>query len=386
MSGAVHAVLLFSAAAAGASLVFLVVNLRALPRLPGNAPAAPPLPSVSILVPARDEERGIEAGVGSLLSQIYPDYEVIVVDDGSTDATAAILARLAAESSRLRVLRGEEPPEGWLGKPHALWQAARAARGELLLFVDADVRYDPRTLSEAVAFLRSRPADFLALLPRLEARGFWENVLMSYLAVTIFFGPAWLLLSPKSRGIAAGGGAGNLLWRGVYDAVGGHAALRDSVVDDVRLATTVKAAGFATAVARAEHRVAVRMYRGFREVWDGFTKNIAYGFHGVLGWFLMSTTLVTFLAMTAPWAALLASLAGAPVQRDVPLAAAAAGGYVLARAVLAASLGDPLWISLTNPVMAVVWTGLVLRSLYRRFVRRRLVWRGRVFDARGARF
>ena len=389
MSGLSHAVLLFSAIAAAISLASLAVNLLAFPKL-SRAPAATagsPPPPVSILVPARDEERGVEAGVGSLLGQDYPDFEVVVVDDRSTDRTGEILARLAAAHPRLRVVRGEEPPRGWLGKPHALWQAARAARGELLLFVDADVRYHPRALPEVVAFLESRRVDFLALLPRIESEGFWESVLMAYLPVAIFFGPGWLALWRRARWIAAGGGAGNLVRRRVYDAVGGHEALRDSVVDDVRLALTVKRAGFPVAVVRAEHRVAVRMYRGFREVWDGFTKNIAYGFNGAFGWVLAAMTAVTSLAMTVPWLALASAALGADVPAaDLRLAAAAAAGYLLARLALAISLGDPLWTALTNPLMAVVWAGLIARSLFRRFVLRRLVWRGREFDARGAKF
>ena len=125
-----------------------------------------------------------------------------MVDDGSTDRTGEILAALARQSPRLRVIAGSDPPGGWLGKPHALSLASRAASGELLLFVDADVRYDPRALSEAVDLMEAENADLLALLPWIEARGFWENVLMPYLAVSLFFGPAFLANRDRPRWFA----------------------------------------------------------------------------------------------------------------------------------------------------------------------------------------
>ena len=387
MSALLHAVLLFSAAAAGLSLVSLATNLLVLPRLSRAPLPEGPMPPVSILVPARDEERAVAEAVRSLLAQDYPAFEVVAVDDRSTDRTGEILRDLAVSNPRLRVIRGEEPPPGWLGKPHALWQAARAARGEIFLFVDADVRYHPPALREAVGFLEARELDFLALFPRLEAFGFWENVLMAYLPVSVFFGPGWLAQSSRTRWIAAGGGAGNLVRRRTYEAVGGHAALKDSVIDDIRLARTIKRAGFPVALARAEDRLAVRMYRGFREVWDGFTKNIAYGFTGAFGLLLAWMTVATSLAMTVPWIVLFAAAWGAPVPGgDLFLAASAAAGYLFARLLLAAALGDPLWPALTNPLMAVVWVALIARSLFRRFIRRRLLWRGREFDAREARF
>jgi chlorobactene glucosyltransferase len=176
-----HALLCVAAGSVVLMLSFLFLNVKLLPRLGKLPPAGGPgeaLPSVSIVIPARNEERAIATSVLSQLAQNYADFEVIVVDDRSTDATPQILAALARENPRLTVVSGEDPPPGWLGKPHALWEGARAARGELLLFVDADVRYDSRCLAEAVAFLLAKRADFVGFLPRFDSRGFWESVLM----------------------------------------------------------------------------------------------------------------------------------------------------------------------------------------------------------------
>ena len=382
-----HGILLASVLYGLLLLLAVAATLAATPRLSRTALSGGPLPRVSIIIPARDEERAIAAGVGSQLAQDYPDFEVIVVNDRSRDGTGAILEGLARESPRLRVVAGSEPPAGWLGKPHALWLGARAASGELLLFVDADVRYEPGCLREAVSLLRERDADFLGLLPRLEAEGFWENVLLPFVIGAYYGGPGLFANSPWPRWIALGGGAGNMIRRSAYEAIGGHETLKASVIDDVALAVRAKLSGFRTCAARAEDRVAVRMYRGFREVCDGFTKNIAYAYQGWPGAILFVVTAGWFVVSLAPPAFLLLAVAGVhSAQRDIALAAAGTALPILARLGLAAALGDPLWPPFTHPIMAAVWAGITCRSLFQRVVRRRLTWRGREFDARGARF
>jgi chlorobactene glucosyltransferase len=370
-----------------ASLLIVVLTLSTTPRLTRSLPAGLVFPRLSIIVPARNEERQIGRAVSSFLAQDYPDYEVIVVNDRSTDRTGAILASLPDPARRLRIIEGAPVPPGWLGKPHALAQGARAAAGDFLLFVDADVVYHHRTLREAVATLEALHADFLCIGPRMESRGFWENVLMPYVMWAFFAGPGFLANRDRPNLFAAGGGAGNLIRRKAYEAIGGHERLKDSVVDDVRLAFAARAAGFRTRAVRAEDRVSVRMYEGFREVCDGFTKNIAYCFEGLLGLLLALVTAATIVFAVAPPAVLLAAALGIPVAPgDLALAGAATTLMFVTRLLLAAFLGDPLWPSLTHPLMVLVWAGIIGRSLYYRIVRRRLSWRGREFDARAARF
>jgi chlorobactene glucosyltransferase len=384
----IHALLVAGVVATVLGAIALPVNLVAFPRLSraarGNRPGL--LPRVSVVIPARDEADEIERTVRSHLAQEYPHIHVVVVDDRSRDGTGDIVAAIAREDSRVSLVRGAEPPKGWLGKPHALWLGARAADGDLILFADGDVRYEPRALAEAVAVMEERGLDLLAFFPRLEARGFWENVLMPYLAVAVFLGLGFLA-TVRGVPIAMGAGAGNLVRRRVYDAIGGHAALRDSVVDDVRLAGTVKRAGFRVAAFRADDRVAVRMYRGFRGVWNGFTKNIAWVYSGVGGALLFGLTILLLAVSIAPAAVLALAAVGLTIpDRDVVLAAVIFVSSVLVRGALAAALGDPLWPALAHPIMTAVWAGLMGRSLFHRFIRRRFTWRGREFDARRARF
>lgn len=378
-----HALLVAGAVTTVLGAIVLPVNLAAFPRLSRAARgrSAGSLPRVSIVIPARNEEEDVERAVRSHFAQDYPDVQVIVVDDRSSDRTPEILRTLAAEDSRLTVIAGSEPPAGWLGKPHALYLGAAAADGELLLFADADVRYDPRALREAVTVLAQRRLDLLAFFPRFDNRGFWENVLLPFLAVAVFLGFGFLVLLRRVP-LAMGAGAGNLVRRRAYDAIGGHAAIRDSVVDDVRLAVVVKRAGFRVAAFRAEDRVAVRMYRGFREVWNGFTKNVAWAYSGFGGAVLFGMTMLLLAVSIAPVVLLAATAAGAAVPAsDIRLALALYLSSVTLRGVLAAFLREPLWPATTHPLMAAVWAGIIGRSLYWKLVRNQIVWRGRRYNA-----
>ncbi len=363
------------------------MNLLTVRRLVPVRPAAPPHTRVSVVVPARNEVDGIEAAVRSHLAQDYPALEVIVVDDRSEDGTAAVLERMAAKDPRLKVVAGVEPPDGWLGKPHALFQGANRAAGDLLLFADADVRYDPTALSEAVAMLERHRIDLLALFPRLEMRGFWENALMPYLGVSYFFVPAFWVNSDLQSRYAAGGGAGMLLRAAAYRAAGGHEALKASVIDDIGLAIRVKRSGGRCRMVMADGRVRLRMYRGFREIFDGFSKNIAYVFEGALGAFLAASTVLTLLAWTLPALVLVAAALGARVaEPDVSLAGFAFGLTVAARLVMGLYLGYPAWTAVTQPLTAAVWAAISVRSLAWRFLHREVRWRGRTYDAARARF
>jgi chlorobactene glucosyltransferase len=210
---------------------------------------------------------------------------------------------------------------------------------------------------------------------------------MPYIPIAYFFGLGFLANSDRHPWVAAGGGAGNMVRRRVYDSVGGHAAMRDSVIDDVRLSMVVKRAGFRCRIARADDRVRVRMYRGFREVFDGFTKNASFIFSGGFGMVFLMGTALTVTAALAPIAALLASALGVPIAPgDVLLAACVILSTLVLRGALARLLSWPQWATWTQPLMAAAWGAIILRSLYWRFVRREVLWRGRRYDAARARF
>jgi chlorobactene glucosyltransferase len=357
------------------ALARTILNLLAVPRLKKRMPRQTPL--LSVIIPARDEERAIARTVRAMLAQTYPQLEIVVVNDRSTDATADVLASF--DDPRLVVVHAtEDPPAGWLGKPWALHQGSQRARGELLLFVDADVIYEPDAIAAAVAHLEARRLPMLALFPHLEMHGFWEHVIMPNLAVFAFSVlPVWLTNRTRIPVLAVGGGPGNLVRREDYDACGGHESLRDAVVDDVGLARLMRRRGRRTEVVRAENMISVRMYHGLGEIVRGFTKN-------------------AFPVINRNYFAGVLFLAGAIVVHILPYALALTGnGMWIAvvalitaiRLILFAAIGYRLDNALLgHPLMIAMWCVILLRSIWFTGIRRQLHWRGRTYDASRTRF
>lgn len=360
----------FAAGAAALSLLLLAVNLAVFRPLP-PAPGSRNWPRVSVVIPARDEEREIEATLRAHRAADYPDMEVIVVDDRSSDRTGEIARRFAAEDARFRVVEGSEPPPGWLGKPHALWQGAREASGKWLLFADADVTYAPDVLRRAVAEAEDGRLALLCLLPRFVTRGFWEGVAIPNMYNLLYLGPGVLTQLDAFPAFAGGSGSGNLVERKSYAESGGHAALRAAVIDDIGLAAQLKRAGFRTRAATAYDGVSVRIYRGLSEIVEGFSKNVAF-----LGPPLpaLLLPLVIFGLAWAPYAVLV-SPAGAGAKA---LAAAAIAATLLGRTIVSRVTRAPAWSALFHPLMATVWTVIAMRSWHRRMFLREVRWRGRV--------
>ena len=236
--------------AVNAALSFLLVpSLAPAPRRKEGAPF------VSVVVPARDEERSIEEATRSKCRLDDPAFEVVVVDDRSSDGTRDILRRLEAEfPGTLRVVDGVEPPPDWLGKPHALDAGARAARatrpGDWLVFSDADVVFEPDLLARALAHAEKHRLDFLSLLPQMEAHGFGERLMVPTIPAAAFcYLPGWLMNVPSARAFGGGGGVFNLIRRDLFDRIGGHEALKASVVDDIQLGRNARKGGGRTAIA-----------------------------------------------------------------------------------------------------------------------------------------
>ncbi|HEV7516491.1 MAG TPA: glycosyltransferase family 2 protein [Thermoanaerobaculia bacterium] len=357
--------------------LFTGVNLALFRRLPKGVPAG--APKVSIVIPARNEAASIGATLEAALAQEYPHFEVIVVDDGSTDGTAVEIEQRRGDA-RLIAITGAPLPPGWLGKPHALFQGTERATGNFLLFMDADVRLAPEALGDAVGFSQARGLDHLALFPGFERRGFWEEVLMPLLGVTFYmFFPSFLARLPRSRA-AFGSGAFNLVRATAYRAIGGHRLLARSVIDDVRLAMEVKAAGFASGLALGDHRVRLRMYCGRREIVEGFTKNLHSAVARLPLYTLFTLTVGTVLN-TAPFAWPLWAVA-APASAFAPAGLALAAALLLllgCRAAVQLRLEYPLWPIFFHPLSLGMGNWIVLRSLGVAHGAGVVRWRGREY-------
>jgi len=325
-------------------------------------------PLVSVVVPARGEERGVRAAVASLAAQEYGSLEVIVVDDESSDATA-VEARAAA-TDRVRVLEGRPVPPGWVGKSWACHQGYELARGEWFLFTDADVRHAPDTVGRVLSLAERRRVAGVTLLPVIETVGLVERAIQPAAAVLIrsFVAPGPLVRSPRSPvAIAAGGFI--LVSRAAYERVGGHQAVRHELVDDQMLAVRLKAAGMPLELAGSGGRVRVRMYVGARETLRGWRKNTSAGLGGSVA-----------VAAIVAGAGVAASLApGVAIVRGPRLAGAV--GLALQLAARAASNEVCPTPRRAWPLFPAGALSLSLLSLLSSFdrLRGRVVWRGRSY-------
>jgi cellulose synthase/poly-beta-1,6-N-acetylglucosamine synthase-like glycosyltransferase len=236
---------------------------------------APGNPRVSIIVPACNEAADIEATLVRLLDLDYENYEVIAVDDRSTDRTGEIIEKVASDTSpgRLTAVRISELPPGWMGKPHAMWSAANRATGDWLLFTDADVLFKADALRRAVAYAVAESADHLILFPRMIMKRPGERMMIAFFQTLFVFGHRpWKVADPRTKD-HMGVGAFNLVRRRVYEAVGTYKALRFEVLDDMKLGKVVKTAGYAQRNVFGANLISIRWAKGAMGVVDNLTKN-----------------------------------------------------------------------------------------------------------------
>lgn len=341
-------------------------GLQNLPRLTPDAPLPiGPVPRVSVIVAARDEAATIERAMRSLLGSDYPDLEVLAVDDRSTDGTGPLLERLAAEDRRLRVLRVDRLPSGWLGKNHALCLGAEQATGQWLLFTDADIRFAPHTVRSALAFALEHQLDHVTAAPAFLTRGLWLRVFLAQFSLTLsIWQRPWNAARADSRA-SVGFGAFNLVAASAYHTIGGHRTFPLAVADDVVLGRKIKWAGFRQMLviagdAGGQPMLQLEWYPDVRAAIRGFEKNAFAMFNfqtlPVLFWSLVATAIVF-----APLAALLL----APGWHRIP--------WFFATVVAGAALGFagqqflgyfPWPMALLYPLAQCLLTWTLLRSAW----------------------
>jgi len=372
MSAALALLDALSAALLLAMLLVALANLASAPRLHGaGQPRAAPL--VSVLVPARNEAANLRAHLPLLLASDYPALDIVVLDDESDDGTAAAAEAFArAAPDRLRVIRGAPLPAGWVGKCWACAQLAREARGDVLLFCDADVAAGPRAVSRTVALLRRHAADALTAIPRLRMGSLAEAAVIPIIAQLPVAATLPLALVPRtaSPGVSMANGQWLALTRGAYAAIGGHGAVRGAVLEDVLLGRAVKRAGLRLVAAAAPRDLSVRMYGGWDDVKAGFRKNVYALLGGGAAPFAAGMT-VFVLSAVYPF------LAAARGTRTGALALA----LLAAVRITSAALFRQGWPTvLLHPLGAV----LALRIAAESFAARgRVQWRGRWIAADG---
>ncbi len=332
-----------------------------------------PLPRLSVVVPALNEEETVERAMRTLLALDYPDLEIIAVNDRSADRTGEILDRLAAENPRLRVTHVRELPPGWLGKNHALHLGSQAATGAFILFTDADVHFDPTALRRAVRHCMARQLDFLTLYPECILKGFWETLSVTFFgfAFALRFRP-WKVADPRSRAYV-GIGAFNLVRADAYRRMGGHAALPMEVADDVKLGKKMKESGGRAECGVAGSLIRVRWVEGLRGIVVGLTKNMFAGFEyrvapalgGIAGVFLITVLPVIGLAV------------GDAVTRVI-CAGTLLCMAALVRLVAPAQKVSPLY-GLAFPLAGLLIIYIILRSMFFTYRQGGVVWRGTLY-------
>jgi chlorobactene glucosyltransferase len=365
-----------------------LVPFASLFRLASNRPNLSDVPPatgtlVSVIVPARNESAVIETVVKSVLASTYEPLELVVLDDRSTDETAAIVDRLAAEDARLRLVRGEPLPKGWYGKPWACLQGYRAARGELLLFTDADTRHEPELLARAVGALRTERADLVTVAPRQRCETFWERLVMPqiWLLLGVRYHPSRVNRARRERDVIANGQF-ILLPRASYEAVGTHEIVRHEVAEDLALAQAFHRAGRKIYFAFAERLMETRMYQSLPHLVEGWSKNVYLGGRRsfpeepVLRALVPVMLLAAFLFWLVPPVVLAVTGGSGPWG---VAAVVATGLSALFWMLISYGMKIPAWYGLLYPVGALVALYIGARSTWRGA--RRVEWRGRVYSS-----
>jgi glycosyltransferase involved in cell wall biosynthesis len=337
-----------------------------------SASTASGRPRVSVLVPARNEELCLGACLASLVAQAEPSREIIVVDDGSTDRTREIASGFA----EVRVLAAGPRSEGWGGKSNALWTAAQQAQGEWLLFTDADTVHAPGSLARALREAEAQGAALLSYSPAQKVRGFWEHAVMPVVFAELATTYRPQAVSDPRSPAAAANGQYLLIEREAYFAAGGHAAVAESLLEDVELARRVKRSGRKLFFRFGGSSVSTRMYRSFGQLCEGWTKNLALLFPSTLTLALLRLAefaLIAGSAGVAAWELYRGHVAAAAMLATVALMFYA---VFLAR-IRKAHFGG--WSDAAALFGLPLFSLLLLRSHIHYKVRKSVTWKGREY-------
>jgi len=342
---------------------------------------------ISVLVPARDEEQSIERCVRSLVAQTYERLEILVLDDHSSDTTAAIVQRIISElplqqQGRLRLLQGDELPLGWGGKNFACHQLAQHAHGDYLFFTDADTIHDPKMVVSVLDYMQDQSVSLLTAQPTYELNSLGERLVVPLLTFTILtLLPVALIPVRPEPSLATGNGQLLCFERSAYTSTGGHESVKNRILEDVLLARAVKAAGFRMVFVDAQDLVRCRMYRSFAEIWSGFSKNLFAFYNYALPFALIGILLNALLFIVPP----LLILAAPFIHLSPATLLYAMSAYVLAvlmRVLLTLRFthvqqGRMLLLCFLHPLSIALECLILLNSIRWHYRKEGTMWKGR---------
>jgi chlorobactene glucosyltransferase len=326
-------------------------------------------PLVSILIPARNESHNIGRCLKGLLNQQYENYEIVVYDDNSDDDTPEIIKTYQAKSSHIRFIQGGELPEGWKGKSHACHKLSQAARGELLVFIDADVSCSPETISKVVSALTLPNTDAVTIFPEQICRTWAEKLTVPVMDMLLYcFLPIPLCPLFKKPSFSAATGQFFAFKRTAYTTIDGHRGVRNDVLEDIMLARQLKLHGKEVSIVSGVGSVRCRMYRTWREVRDGFSKN----FFGVTNYstvpfiFFVTFFQIIFLLPIVLF-----------ILTPTILLALSTGVIAITRLLHAHRFAHArTWATIGHPVTCIIVVIIAIRSWYWHKTERS-VWKGR---------
>ncbi len=339
---------------------------------------------VSVIVPARDERHNIDPCVRSILAGDYRNIEVVVVDDRSTDGTGDVARAIAHDDVRLTVVENPPLPDGWFGKPWACATGARAARGEIFCFTDADARHGPGLVARAVNAMNTRQLDMLSVAGHQELGSFWERVVQPHvfwMIATRYGGTETINRSKRAEDKIANGQC-IFVRRSAYESIGGHVAVRDQVAEDVALAQRLFAAGTRTELILGRGELTTRMYTSLREIMAGWRKNVFAGGREAMPWGRVGQVIFPALLLLSPLLTLLpllgllgAAVAGGP-QWLMLAASIALAAQVGTWAAVYRWMGAPVRFALLFPLGSVVFAIIAIQAIARGS---RVEWKGRAY-------
>jgi len=360
-------------------VTYLSVNMIYLIRIYPVKEQLVAYPYISVCVPARNEERDIKNCVESLLSQDYPNFEVIVVDDNSNDNTAKIVCSMTEQYPNLIFVAGVQLASGWTGKPYALHQAYQRSRGQYLLFTDADLRYQSHALKTAIHTMICKDIDLLTLMPAAVFGSFWERAVQPVIFGFIAALTNFRKVNSENHQSAMGFGAFLLFKKEAYQKIGGHLSVANEVLEDIMIAKKAKLNGLSVLVADGKNLFSIRMYHSMKEIWMGWRKNIFLAMKSSI--FRASYYMVMVLCfILTPYVVVMCNLwvGAGSVWVGISLL-----GLALS---LATGLGlcHELGLERKNiflfPLGAIVMVLIMFSSMVQTLLLRRTEWRGRIYE------
>jgi glycosyltransferase involved in cell wall biosynthesis len=357
-------------------LGYLIISIKRLPALRGQHTPVPAVwPRLSVLIPACNEAADLESAVVTLLQQDYPDLEIILVDDRSTDGTGEIIERLARENPRIRAVHVETLPRGWLGKVHALHRGVERASGDWLLFTDADVHFGAAILRRAVALVLHQRVDHLALIPRTIQKSFWLELAVNTFGLLFFITTRAASVNRPGSKAFVGIGAFNLVNAERFHRTPGFEWLRLEPGDDVGLGMMIKQSGGTTRLAFAYEDLSLQWYPSVTAMFKGLEKNL-FGPGSRYRWWLMLIQVgVIWALVAAPYVSLALGLAHglAPLWTA---GAAAISMQLIFPVCFVADRKTKGFILLLFPVGVLLITAMMLRAGYQCLKNGGIDWRG----------